>query len=168
MEDKDINEFIFNLMNINFEQELVEKNINLFSKYISYINENYYYNPTYLSKFTAEYKTICENIKIRHEKVYIPIVDRIKAENKLLSKDICILLDGIFEVKNGKGEFRKFNKDVFFSEELVISFEKTSDSYRFVKKFGVMESNGDKKDVSVNTNDILAYILDRIEEKQWI
>ena len=137
MPDDVLNNYVNKLINKDIDNDIFEEYIDIFSKFLGYVNSDYKYNGTYLSQYIDDFKKVCTMLKKKNE-IYNEILEKIK---KLESK-FELIIDRMFYVdctELPKVEIKYIGIDknmiVKCSVEIKIIFEFDGNKHIFCKEY---------------------------------
>lgn len=145
MRDNVLNSFIDTLLKENIEKEKFEQYINIFSRFLGYINPNYKYNGTYLDQYINDFMEVCQMIKKKDEKYH-------EIATKLNDIDLSfeLTIDQVFFANcplEAKKKYEHYyigmNKDRIIRKEIGIRMEFEFDEveYIFSKEYEYFKEN---------------------------
>lgn len=166
MKDEILKKFMKDLLGIKIEKEKFSKEIEIFSKFLSYMNPNYNYNGTYLDQFVNDFCQFIEKLRKREEKYY-----EILKALKEIKKEYELTIDGMayikITLKDEKQDFDFIGINKKFLEEkgieIKIKYKKAENEYIFCKVYPEWK-NGDEKTVKIICKEVDQYI--KTKEKQ--
>lgn len=134
MKDEALNLYIRSILEETLENDIFEKHINIFSKFLSYTNPHYKYNGTYLDKYINDF--VCfRNALLAKEKKYKEIIigllnDVDQNLDILIDQSFCCDATNIFH-------YVKIDKDKILSKsiEVKVKFDLDGISYVFCKDY---------------------------------
>ena len=152
MSDNVLNNYVDSLLNINIEDENFEQYIDIFSKFLGYVNSDYKYNGTYLSQYVFDFKQVCQKLRIKNERY-----QKVFHSVRLLLKEFELTMDKVFygkccyqkESSKQKSEQRyiEINKDKIMNDSIEIQLILKNDEkeYLFCKEYDEPENDLCKK-----------------------
>ncbi len=149
MQDKVLNSFIQDLLTMDIEENSFINEIDLFSKFIGYVNPDYKYNGTYLKRFVDDFLLFIQKLRKRNEK-YHEVWNALKN----LGKEFELTIDGMFYARyplqeDEKGYFYIAMNENFLEQkkiEIRINYRNTKNEYIFCKTYSEWEDE-DKEEV---------------------
>lgn len=136
------NNYVEGLLTIDIEKDKFEQYIDLFSKFLGYVNPDYKYNGTYLTEYVSDFMQIQQALKSRNEK-YHEIFIGLSG----MGENFELIIDRIYYAKYcGKGnpvrKYVEINKSIITSNfiEIKITIENKENTYLFCKKYDVLDN----------------------------
>lgn len=144
MKDNILNNFITKMVTEPVDCEMFKRYIDMFSRFMGYVNPDYKYNHTYLSQYINDFLQLQEMLK-KKEKLYFAILDEL-----ILTKysfEMCI--DRVFlarySAEDGKkiAEYIKIDKNVIVAKsiKIKIQFELEGNEHIFCRTYNEFEAS---------------------------
>lgn len=144
MSDLVLNNFIDKLLNENIEEDKFEQYIDMFSKFLAYVNSDYKYNGTYLNQYIDDFKIVYKMLKKKkkiHGEIFCGLI-RI-TQNFELTTDRTFFTKFLLEdsVPKGRSEYIGIDKNKIISNyiEVKITIMSKNDEYVFCKQYNIFE-----------------------------
>lgn len=144
MSDLVLNSFIDKLLTENIEEEKFEQYIDMFSKFLAYVNSDYKYNGTYLNQYIDDFKIVYKMLKKKKE-IYVNVFEKLKG----ITQNFELIIDRTFFAKfllgNSKTkercEYIGIDKNKIISNyiEVKITIMSENDEYVFCKQYNIFE-----------------------------
>ena len=141
MNDDVLNSFVDNLLTENIEDEKFKQYIDIFSRFLGFINPEYHYNGTYLSQYVDDFIQVYQVLR-RKNKKYIAIYTKLISIglyfDLIIDRVFCASFNSTSEVEYHYIGIDK-NKIASKSIEIRISFESDNKEYIFCKEYDDFE-----------------------------
>lgn len=146
MKDNGLDKFINDLLLEDIENSKFEHYIDMFSKFLGYVNADYKYNGTYLRQYIDDYIKVCMMLKKKKEKYNEIWMEMINIRQKFE-----LFIDRTFHIKffledngkllEGKGEYVGIDKNIITSNfiEVKIIIYLNKEEYTFCKTYDNIE-----------------------------
>lgn len=135
--------YIENVLNIDTEDNKFDQYIDIFSKFLAYINPDYKYNGTFLSQYVGDFKDMCKSLQFKNEKY-----NDIFKELKTIKQSFELRLDGSYFAKyrtmdNIEEGYIEIDKNKVTSDviEVRILFENDVKKYVYYKIYPVKDKD---------------------------
>lgn len=157
MKDEVLNGFVKKILTESVSEQKFEEHIDMFSRFLGYVNPDYKYNGTYLSQYVADFISVNGWIKRKNQK-YAEIVMRILD----LGYDFSLLLDQVYYAhslpkSDNEIYYIGINKDKIVNKKIEVKVTILLDGieYAFCKEYGDYAKEGLAETIC---NDIEDYI----------
>lgn len=141
MGDIVLNSFIDRLLSENIDEEKFRQYIDIFSRFLGYVNPDYKYNGTYLSQYVSDFENICRMLKKKNEKYYEVFMKLIG-----IGQEFELIIDRVFcakfySVSKIEREYVGIDKSKILSNSVEIRFkvEVEKNEYIFCKEYDNFE-----------------------------
>ncbi len=142
MEDNRQLAFIQNIAEMEFDPEVFQTQIRLFSQYLAYSNENYKYNETYLASFCQEFIRFKKYVQLKNE-VFVELCKKILCFASDLELVLIIDQFWVFSTSNGEITTRKsINERKVCSNNIQIkgNIQFAEKAYLFFREYEVIRN----------------------------
>jgi hypothetical protein len=145
-----------NVLNNFIEKQIIEGNIDegifsqyieVFSRFLGYINPDYKYNGTYLSQYKEDFKQVCGMLKCKNKKY-----DKIVQGLLELGIEFELIIDRIYYVKFSRPNviekyYLSLNKSQILKQsiEVKITTQYCNREYSFCKEYENLEDDLSKR-----------------------
>lgn len=141
MEDNRQLTFIQDIANMKFDPEIFKTQIRLFSQYLTYSNENYKYNETYLERFCQEFIRFKKYVELKNE-VFVELCKNIV--HFACDLDVILIIDQFWVFSTAKEEIttrKNINIDKVCSNQIQIkaNLQFAEKDYLFFQEYKVIE-----------------------------
>lgn len=137
MGDSVIDSYVHSLLNAGIEEEKFELYIDIFSRFLAYINSNYKYNGTYLSQYINDFKRTYYAL-INKKKMYDEIISKIVG----IGRPFELILDDVYmctflTMDHIEIKFINFNKNKIINKsiEVKVTIEYMENKFLFWKEY---------------------------------
>lgn len=161
--------FLSNMVMVNIEPEQFIEQIQLFSQYLVYSNQDYKYNETYLANFCLEFINFKKYVGIKNQ-IFGEIIKCITSYSWNL--DLQISVDQFWLYSSVDSEISvntNINVNIVCSENVLIkgTLVRENKRYLFLKEYKVIEHEKllDKVDEQIS-NELLQWVEDLYNGKE--
>ena len=132
--------YVEKLISIDYEDDRFEQYVDVFSKYLAYINPDYQYNGTYLLQYLGSFKELVRMIKKKNI-LYLEIFRLLKELD--VEFDLTCDQSYIAKSSNSIGLYDQINGDKILKEAIEIKVMVTckDEDYSFCKEYQQLEEN---------------------------
>lgn len=116
MDDNFLDKYIDKLLKINIEDSNFDIYIDVFSKFLGYIDSDYKYNGTFLSQYIDEFKNVYKSLKYKNE-IYNNIFNGLRG----IGCSFKISLDRVFSAKYSISDDSEEKRYVEINKNKIIS-----------------------------------------------
>lgn len=141
MEDNRQLTFVQEIAEMEFDPEVFKTQIRLFSQYLTYSNENYKYNETYLENFCQEFIKFKKYVQLKNE-VFVEMCKKILCLASDLKLVLIIDQFWVFSTTNGEITTRKnINEHKVSSNKIQIkvNLQFAEKDYLFFREYEVIQ-----------------------------
>lgn len=156
-------EFLSNMVKVNIEPKQFEKQIQLFSQYLVYSNQDYMYNETYLENFCLEFINFKKYVELKNP-IFRDVIKCIMSCPWSLDLQLSVDQFWLYSSVDSKISVNtNVNVNIVCSENILIkgTLMHENKRYLFLEEYKVIEYEKllDKVDVQIS-NELLQWIED--------